>query len=175
MIKHYTELMRLHTIQERFQFLKNMAHRNKVGEETFGGRRWINQNFYRSKEWRELRDTIIIRDQARDMAMEGHEIYDMIIVHHIDPVTQEDLDNNNPKLYDPENLICVTDRTHKAIHYGGSIDGHILEGRFPNDTIPWKVNKGENYETFSNDSTTDERIRNGGHREGKTTSNQRTR
>lgn len=133
--KHVTNLSQLKTFEERFEYLKR---EDKVGESKWGSRRHVNQSFYRSKKWRETRDSIIVRDCARDMGVEGHEIYDKIIVHHIEPVTQEDLDNDNYKLYDPENLICVTDKTHRAIHYGSDITAEKLIERFPDDTSPWK-------------------------------------
>ena len=133
--KHYTNLSKLKSREERFDYLKR---EDSVGENKWGSRRHVNQNFYRSPKWRETRDSIIVRDDACDMGIEGHQINDMIIVHHIEPVTQEDLDNDSYKLYDPENLICVTDRTHRAIHYGSTLTEEVLIERKPNDTSPWK-------------------------------------
>lgn len=134
-IRNYTELSQLQTFRERFEYLKSYA---KVGDRTFGANRYINQSFYRSRRWREVRDEVIIRDGACDLGIEGREILDMIIVHHIDPISEKDIQNNHPKLYDLENLICVTDRTHKAIHYGGDVNSQLIVERFPNDTVPWK-------------------------------------
>lgn len=140
-MRTYSELIKISDYYERFEYLKLGG---RVGFETFGYDRWVNQIFYRSKEWKQFRWSIIERDNAFDMACEGYDIlYDRIIVHHIEPITKEDVINRSSKLFDPENTVCVADRTHKAIHYG---DKNLLPQpliiRTKNDTCPWK-NKEE--------------------------------
>lgn len=135
--KCYTELMRLSTFEERFSYCMLDGG---VGSLTFGGHRWLNQELYSSLEWRRIRDSVIIRDEGCDLAMPDRAIFDMIVVHHLNPVTIDDLRNGSPLVFDPEYLICVSDSTHKAIHYG---DGRLLMSstpiiRKPNDTCPWK-------------------------------------
>ena len=121
-----------------------------VGYDTFGFDRWLNQSFYQSREWRQFRDRIIVRDAGCDLACKDHEITDWvirngkpirprIIIHHLNPLTKEDVLQHTDALLDPENVICVSDRTHKAIHYG---DDTILKPAFaerrPGDTCPWR-------------------------------------
>lgn len=129
-------MMRIETFDERYEYLKL---KGVVGESTFGSTRHLNQAFYTSKKWRSVRDTIIIRDGACDLGIGDREIHDMVIVHHINPITSEDLELDRFILYDPENLVCVSDRTHNAIHFG---DSNLLAKdpviRRPNDTTPWK-------------------------------------
>ena len=136
MIKCYSELIQIDNYYDRFEYLKLGG---KVGFETFGFDRWINQIFYRSPEWKQFRNKIIIRDNACDMGVIGYDIIERLIVHHINPITKEDIVNRSPKLFDPENTICVADMTHKAIHYG---DAKLLPQpiiiRTRNDTCPWK-------------------------------------
>lgn len=132
----YSELSRLTTFEERFQYL-NLE--GVVGEETFGFDRYINQAFYRSIEWRALRNQIIVRDNGCDLGIEGHEIYKHIIIHHMNPITKEDIVNRSDFVMNPEYLICVSDATHRAIHYGDErllVTGPIERTR--NDTCPWK-------------------------------------
>ena len=136
-IRTYSELIRLKTFEERYEYLRL---RSMVGEETFGFDRYLNQAFYRSKEWKSFRRDIIIRDNGCDLGMEDREIRGHIIIHHIVPITIEDLINRNLDiLLNPENAICTCDNTHKAIHYG---DEKILVlnpiERTRNDTCPWK-------------------------------------
>lgn len=135
-MKTYEELSRLTTFKDRFQYLKLNG---RVGEDTFGFNRYLNQYFYRSNEWRKLRNSIIIRDCGCDLGIEGYEIRSNILIHHIEPVTMADLKNRDDKLLDPNNLICVSKRTHNAIHFG---DESILYedsfDRFPNDMSPWR-------------------------------------
>lgn len=135
-IKTYSELILLPTFQERFRYLKIGG---RVGEVTFGYDRWLNQQFYQSKEWRRLRNHIIDRDNACDLGIPGREINRYVIIHHINPITKQDIVEGNPIVFDPENLICVTDRTHKAIHYG---DESLLcpepVERSMFDTCPWR-------------------------------------
>lgn len=139
-IKTYSELITLPTFEERFKYL---MQRGKVAEETFGYRRWYNQKFYQTSDaWKRLRDKIIIRDDGCDLAVNGLDIHGIIIIHHINPITYDDLINHRNNVFDPENLICVTHSTHNAIHYG---DESFLLGlpaeRAVNDTCPWKVKR----------------------------------
>lgn len=135
-IKTYSELIKIPTFIERFRYLKIGG---RVGEITFGSDRWLNQQFYQSPEWRRLRNYIINRDNACDLGIPGREINKYVIIHHITPITKQDILDRNPLVLDPENLICVTDKTHKAIHYG---DENLLytepveRSRF--DTCPWR-------------------------------------
>lgn len=112
----------------------------KIGEDTFGFDRYLNQEFYESKEWRNLRNYIISRDGGLDMATPGYEIGGMIVVHHINPITIEKIKARHPMVLDPENLVCVSERTHKAIHYGDKqlLVATVLVERKPFDTCPWK-------------------------------------
>lgn len=138
MNRNYTELMRLGTFEERFQFL---ALHEIVGAETFGFDRWLNQVFYRTPEWKKTRRDIIIRDNGCDLAIPERIIVgEKIIVHHIDPITVDDIKDRNPKLFDPENLITVSDSTHRALTYGDEsllIRSKPIE-RHANDTCPWR-------------------------------------
>lgn len=133
--RSYSELSRLHTFDERFEYLSIKA---RVGESTFGFERWMNQTFYRSAEWRTLRHQIIVRDESRDLGIEGYDIFDRAIIHHIVPMTVEDLETGNPMCLDPENLITTTHNTHNAIHFG---DKSLLRAvpieRRPDDTRLW--------------------------------------
>lgn len=110
-----------------------------VGEETFGCDRYLNQIFYKSEEWKRIRRRVIIRDNGYDLAWEEYEIKGIIIIHHINPITKEDILNRSSKLFDLENLICTSVNTHKAIHYGNEemLPKKIVE-RTMNDTCPWK-------------------------------------
>lgn len=136
MIKTYDELIKLKTFRERFEYLKLGG---AIGQETFGYDRYLNQVFYTSDEWKSLRNEIIIRDNGNDMAFPDFEIRGKILIHHINPITLKDIYERNPKLLDPNNLICVSMATHNAIHYGSYdlIDLEIVDRR-PNDTCPWK-------------------------------------
>lgn len=135
-IRSYSELRRLDTFEERYRYL---ALRGNVGDSTFGFDRYINQQFYRSRQWRSLRNDIIIRDEACDLGIPGFEIYDRIIIHHMNPMTVNDLVDGDDSVLDPEFLICVTHRTHNAIHYGdeSQLPRKILERR-PGDTLLWR-------------------------------------
>ena len=135
-MKRYHDLAQLKTFRERFDYLKLNG---RVGVETFGFDRWINQLFYRSREWRDVRHHIIIRDQACDLGIAGREIVGRIYIHHINPVSEEDIKNADKVLLSPEYLICVSLNTHNAIHYGDE-DLLLSEpiARMPNDTIPWR-------------------------------------
>lgn len=135
-IRTYTELMKLRTFRERFEYLKLDG---LVGEETFGFERYLNQQFYHSWEWRRIRDQVIARDLGCDLAMEGYEIHEQILIHHMNPITVADIRHSTEFLVDPDYLICVTKNTHTAIHYGDAsmLITEPIE-RTPNDTSPWK-------------------------------------
>ena len=137
MNKTYSELMKLKTFKERYEYLKLDG---RVGEETFGCERIFNQMYYGSRFWKEeVRPGIIARDFGCDLGIEDREIGGPITVHHINPITIDDIVNKNSCLFDPENLICCSDITHKAIHYGNEdlLISEYVE-RTPNDTCPWK-------------------------------------
>lgn len=134
--RSYSELIRLPTFEERFRYLKLNG---QVGSETFGSARFLNQSFYQSDRWKRARRDVIIRDDGRDLGFDGRDIRSRIVIHHINPITIGDLEFDRPCLYDPENLICTTEMTHKAIHYGDeSLLIPDLVERMPNDTCPWK-------------------------------------
>ena len=135
-IRTYSELITLPTFEERYRYLKLGG---KIGVETFGYDRYLNQILYNSPEWKTFRHKIIIRDNGCDLAMEGFEIYGMILVHHINPISVEDVLRRDPKIFDPENVVSTVLNTHNAIHYG---DESLLllapKTRTPNDTCPWR-------------------------------------
>ena len=134
--RRYSELIKLPTFEERFEYLKLSA---KIGEDTFGRERYLNQIFYNTPEWKALRGEVLIRDGGCDIGLEDHPIAGRIEVHHINPITAKDIENRDPCLFDLENLICVSPLTHKAIHYGDvSLLPHDPVERRPNDTCPWK-------------------------------------
>lgn len=135
-IRAYSELIRIPTFAERFEYLRLDG---QVGSETFGFDRYLNQRFYHSSEWRSVRDYIIARDLGCDLAMDGYEIYGRIYIHHMNPITQLDIVHSNADMLNPEYLICTTHNTHNAIHYGdmSSLAIGPIERR-PNDTCPWK-------------------------------------
>lgn len=135
-IKTYSELILLPTFEERFEYLKLDGF---VGQETFGFDRYLNQIFYRSPEWKRLRNEIVIRDNACDLGVEDREIFGRIFIHHMNPITKDDILSRSDILLDPEYLICVSKLTHDAIHYGDK-DLLIMDPvvRRPNDTCPWK-------------------------------------
>ena len=135
-IRSYSELTQIPTFIERYRYLKL---RGKVGEDTFGFDRYLNQMFYKSKEWRSIRDYVIVRDNGCDLGVDGYEIRGRILIHHMNPITQEDILNRSKFLLDPEYLITTVKNTHDAIHYG---DENLLITdpicRVKNDTCPWK-------------------------------------
>lgn len=142
-IRTYTELMQFQTFEERFNYLKLNGI---IGEETFGplSSRWLNQNFYRSREWAQIKREVIIRDNACDMGLQFYPIPNAvkIIVHHMNPITEEDIINHTRFLVDPEYLICVSFETHNAIHFGDINVSRIAKDpaiRRPNDQSPWMV------------------------------------
>lgn len=140
--KLYSELIKIENFVDRYKYLKIGG---AVGAMTFGSDRYLNQIFYNSKEWQDFRHKIIIRDEGCDLAHQEHEITHKILIHHLNPITKEDILNRTSKLFDPENVVCVSLRTHNAIHYGDDsiLEVYNLTIRKPNDTIPWKgVNNG---------------------------------
>lgn len=135
-IKTYSELITLPTFEERFRYLKLSG---AVGRETFGFDRYLNQVFYNSRRWKAARDYVIVRDNGCDLAMEGHEIYGKIYIHHMNPVTLDDIIHESEFLTDPEFLISTIHNTHNAIHYGDEsllVTAPIERSR--NDTCPWR-------------------------------------
>lgn len=136
MIRCYSELKKLKTFEERYRYLKLQAN---VGESTFGFDRILNQTLYKSKTWRNVRDQVIFRDQALDLGIPGRDIRDKVIVHHMNPITVEDLEKRMDHVLDPEFLICVSHRTHNAIHFGDDrlIEESVIIERTKNDTCPW--------------------------------------
>lgn len=135
-LRCYRELIRLKTFDERFEYLKL---KGIVGEATFGYDRYLNQLLYTSGEWRRIRRDIILRDNGCDLAVEGYDIPDIIIVHHMNPISVEDLIDFSEDVINPEYLICVSYDTHNAIHYGDKslLTREPIE-RKPGDTCPWK-------------------------------------
>lgn len=137
-MRSYSELMTLPTFEERFEYLKLDG---LVGDETFGFDRYLNQRFYRSAEWKRIRDMVIVRDKGCDLGIEDRELYDRIVIHHMNPISERDLINNVKEMVmDPEYLICCSHNTHNAIHYGDDrlIMKTVITERKPNDTCPWK-------------------------------------
>ena len=136
-IKSYSELMTIPTFNERYRYLKL---KGRVGEDTFGCDRYLNQVFYNSPEWKRFRRKIIIRDNGNDLGINGRPIGGKILIHHINPITKKDILDRADSLMDPENVICVSHNTHEAIHYG---DESLLQEdyvpRFKNDTAPWRL------------------------------------
>lgn len=137
MIKSYTELSRLPDFMSRFEYAKLQAA--IPGTVTFGSNRFMNQNLYHSDEWRKLREKIIFRDNGMDLGAPDRPIAGRIIIHHICPLTIEDFELHPEKIWDPENLICVSHNTHEALHFGS--EDRLFKGlveRKPNDQCPWK-------------------------------------
>lgn len=136
MLKTYSELRRLSSHEDRYHYLRLGGF---VGMDTFGYDRYLNQEFYRSREWRRIRDVVITRDLGCDLSVPGYEIYDRVYVHHMNPMTPGDIVENNLDILDPEFLICVTHDTHNAIHYGDEslIRRRQLIERRPGDTKLW--------------------------------------
>ena len=135
-IRTYSELVQLPSFEERFAYLKLEGF---VGKETFGFDRYLNQMLYRSQKWKKLRDEVIVRDNGCDLGVDGYTIYGKIIIHHMNPISKEDIEKETAYLYNPEFLITTTISTHNAIHYGTEklLSTHPIERR-KNDTCPWK-------------------------------------
>lgn len=135
-MKNYQELVKLQTFLERYRYLKLNG---KVGEDTFGFSRYLNQVLYHSSAWKQVRRQVILRDNGCDLGIEDRPIQDKILIHHISPITLEDINNKDPKVLDPNNLITVSLGTHNAIHYGDESQLFIkFTERKPNDTCPWR-------------------------------------
>lgn len=136
MIRTYSELITLDTFKERYRYLQLGG---SVGVDTFGFDRYLNQSFYKSKEWKSIRDYVIVRDNGCDLGVEGFDIHARIYIHHMNPILPKDIVDQTAFLLDPEYLICTTHNTHNAIHYGD--EGLLVIEpivRTPNDTCPWK-------------------------------------
>ena len=135
-IRTYSELITLPTFEDRYMYLKLDG---KIGEETFGFDRYLNQTFYKSKEWLNLRDYIIVRDNGCDLGLDGYEIHGRILIHHMNPITKEDIIQRSDFLLNPEYLISTVKTTHDAIHYGNEIPlMEVPVVRTKNDTCPWR-------------------------------------
>lgn len=133
--RSYSELRQLSTFKERYDYLKLNG---RVGAETFGYNRYINQRFYRSTEWKHIRDQIIIRDNGCDLGVEGYDLHSRIYIHHLNPMTVDDIDQGRQMILDPDNLICVSFDTHQAIHFGDeSLLPQLPIERISGDTCPW--------------------------------------
>ena len=137
-IRTYSELIQLPTFEERFNYLRLDG---VVGKDTFGFDRYLNQQFYRSSEWKRIRNQVIVRDNGCDLGIDEYEIHGRILIHHMNPISTEDLQHVSDLLMNPEYLICVSHRTHNAIHYG---DENLIVSapieRSQNDTCPWRHN-----------------------------------
>lgn len=137
MTRSYSELMKFQTFEERYAYLKLAA---QIGAETFGSERYMNQVFYRSREWRQTRTKVIVRDNGCDMGLEGYPCGYNPIVHHINPITVEQVANGDPAIFDLENLVLCSFETHDMIHFGGDTPykPDLIE-RKPNDQCPWRT------------------------------------
>ena len=134
-IRSYSELRRIDTFEERFDYLQLGGH---VGRATFGFERYLNQRFYTSTQWKHVRDVVISRDLGMDLGIEGHEIFDKIIIHHMNPMTSDQLQEGDADVLNPDYLISVSLRTHNAIHFGD--ESQLAHGpieRRPGDTSSW--------------------------------------
>lgn len=136
-MRTYTELMNFQTFEERFRYL---MLNGRVGDDTFGFDRWINQMLYHSTDWVRSKRDVIIRDNGCDLGIPGREIHGKIFVHHMNPITKEDILNRSSIVLNPEYLICVSKATHDAIHFGDDryLNQNKFAVRFPNDTCPWR-------------------------------------
>ena len=134
-LKSYTELAQIKSFEERYEYLQL---RSNVGVPTFGYERWIDQNFYRSRQWKLTRQDVIARDEGCDLGITGYEIYDRIIIHHMNPMTPDQIEGGDPDILNPEYLISTTHQTHNAIHFGDkrNLVQPIVERR-PGDTNLW--------------------------------------
>lgn len=137
MIRTFTELSKIQGFNNRFEYLKLSG---QVGKATFGYERFLNQTLYSSPEWKSFRREIILRDNGCDLGVEGFELADHIYVHHMNPITPEDIQNRSPLIFDPDNVITVSFMTHQAIHYGDKdlLTINTFATRTPNDTVPWR-------------------------------------
>lgn len=155
-IRRYSELRRLKTFEERFEYLRLNG---TVGYDTFGFDRYLNQNFYKSELWKRARRDVIVRDLGRDLGIEGRELEGNIQIHHMNPITKEDILENSDFLLNPEFLICTSGRTHKAIHYG---DKELLVRdpivRSPFDTCPWRKHTEGDHDDRNHYESKDENL-----------------
>ena len=136
MIRTYDELLTYCTFKERYEYLKLSG---VIGRETFGGHRRLNQLLYLSPKWKGVRDEVIIRDAGCDLAMDGYEIHDRLLIHHMNPITVEDILNGNPDVFNPKYLITTSFNTHNAIHYSDENQLYILpDERKKGDTCLWR-------------------------------------
>ena len=135
-LRTYSELIQIPTFEERYKYL---ALQGVVGDPTFGFDRWLNQQFYRSREWRQVRSVVIARDNGCDLGVEGYEIYDRVIIHHMNPMRVHDIVQGEGSIVNIEYLISTTHRTHNAIHYGDESQlQKKWEPRRAGDTTPWR-------------------------------------
>ena len=136
MTKSYSEMLLYDTFEERYEYLRISG---QIGVPTFGSARFLNQLLYHDQEWKAIRNRVILRDNGLDLGIEGREIKSRLHIHHINPISKDDIINRAPKVFDMNNLICCSEQTHKAIHYGDNTS--IIKdpiARSPNDTCPWK-------------------------------------
>lgn len=135
--RNYSELSDLKTYEERFEYL---SLGGKVGADTFGFDRYLNQKLYQSKEWKMVRDVVITRDNGCDMGLDDYDIFGTIHVHHMNPISADDIINTSVDLLDPNKLVCVSVETHNAIHYGNKeyVNRNRIVERTRNDQCPWK-------------------------------------
>lgn len=134
----YQELIRFRTFDERFRYLQMFA---MIGEETFGSNRYLNQKFYKSIEWKRVRRRVILRDNGCDLGLEDYPIKGGVYIHHLNPITETDILDRKPCIFDLDNLVCCSLSTHNLLHFGtnGDIPDRAPVIRFQYDTIPWKT------------------------------------
>ena len=132
---YYSEMLRYDTLLDRYKYLRLNG---RVGDDTFGHDRYLNQRFYQSREWKQIRNAVISRDEANDLALPDHLILGSVYVHHLNPLTPDEIVHGGEALFDMENLVCVSHATHNAIHYGDEslLPQPIVERR-PGDTTLW--------------------------------------
>lgn len=136
LLRRYTELKRLPSFKERYDYLRLAG---LVGESTFGSDRYLNQLLYRSNKWKKVRNEIILRDNGCDLGVPGYDLRSKIIIHHMNPLTITDIEEVSDDIFNPEYLICVSHRTHNAIHFGDeSLLPQMPIERYLNDTCPWR-------------------------------------
>lgn len=136
-IRTYEELITYPTFKERYEYLRLVG---TVGSDTFGADRYLNQMFYHSREWKSIRDVVLLRDNGCDLGVEGYDIYEKAIIHHMNPLTVDDIKHSSEYLMNPRYLITVSFDTHQAIHYGTVFNLRVMPPeRRPNDTCPWKM------------------------------------
>lgn len=134
-MKTYSKLITIPTFEER---LKYLSLSGRVGEQTFGGHRFLNQILYKTEQWKKTRREVILRDGGYDLAHPDYPISSIIYIHHINPISIEDLLEGRPTVFDLDNLVSVSFRTHQEIHYGNGTNKWDYQERTPDDTCPWK-------------------------------------